>query len=100
MTSARPAIGVVESPAAWLAAELEASTDWWHTFTEAEVGEIHAALEHARAADPDLDLDQLTPDRFPLPTVVDARRGHPAAARRRQGRDDLQRVPGRALPAR
>ena len=49
MTSARPAIGVVEGPAAWLAADLEASTDWWRTFTEAEVGEIHAALEHLGA---------------------------------------------------
>jgi Taurine catabolism dioxygenase TauD, TfdA family len=70
MSSARPAIGAVESPAAWLAAELEASTDWWHPFTDAEVGEIDAALEHARAADPDLDLAELTPDRFPLPTVA------------------------------
>ena len=70
MTSARPAIGAVESPSAWLAAELEASTDWWHVFTDAEVDEIDAALEHARAVDPDLDLAQLTADRFPLPTVA------------------------------
>jgi Taurine catabolism dioxygenase TauD, TfdA family len=70
MTSARPTFGVVESPAAWLAADLEASTDWWHAFTDAEVGEIDAALEHARVADPDLDLAQLTPDRLPLPTVA------------------------------
>lgn len=70
MTSARPAIGVVEGPASWLAADLEASTDWWHTFTDPEIGEVHAALEHARTGDPDLDLARLTPDDFPLPTVA------------------------------
>jgi hypothetical protein len=69
--TARWAPGVVGGPAAWLAAELEASTDWWHTFTEAEVDEIDRALEHARSVHPDrnLDLASLTADEFPLPTV-------------------------------
>jgi hypothetical protein len=64
------AVGAVEGPAAWTAAELEGSTDWWHIFSEAELGEIHAALEHARAADPRLDVARLTSDEFPLPTVA------------------------------
>ncbi|MGH9210529.1 MAG: TauD/TfdA family dioxygenase [Acidimicrobiales bacterium] len=66
----RSAVRAVGGPAAWTADELEGSTDWWHAFTEVELGEIHAALEHARAADPRLDLAHLTPDEFPLPTVA------------------------------
>ena len=69
-TKPRPGIDVVDCPAAWLAAELESTTDWWHTLTEAEVGEIDSALAHARTAAPDLDLTRLTPEEFPLPTVV------------------------------
>jgi Taurine catabolism dioxygenase TauD, TfdA family len=68
--TARPAVGPVGGPAAWLAAELEGSTDWWHTFTDAEIVEIDRALEHARTVDPDLDLARLTADQFPLPTVA------------------------------
>jgi Taurine catabolism dioxygenase TauD, TfdA family len=63
-------VGVVAGPAAWMAAELEQSTDWWHSFTETEREEIDAALEHARQIDPDLDLARLGPDEFPLPTVA------------------------------
>jgi Taurine catabolism dioxygenase TauD, TfdA family len=61
---------MVESPAAWLAADLEATDDWWHTFSAAELEEIDAALEHARSGNPDLDPDSLTADAFPLPTVT------------------------------
>ncbi len=63
-------IGVVESPAAWLAEDLEGSDDWWHSFTDAELDEVHAALEHARDANPELDLARLTPEAFPLPRVT------------------------------
>ena len=70
MTSTRPEIGVVEGPAAWLASDLKASNDWWHQFTDAEIDEIHAALDHARSSDPSFDLAQLTPARFPLPSVA------------------------------
>jgi hypothetical protein len=66
----RWAPGVVGGPAAWLAAELEASTDWWHTFTAEEVDEVDHALEHARTVQPDLDLAGLAPEAFPLPTVT------------------------------
>ena len=62
-------IETVEGPAAWLAADLEGSTDWWHTFTEAELDDFAAALEHARSVEPDLDLDRLGAEAFPLPTV-------------------------------
>ena len=68
------------------------------TFTDSEVVEIHAALEHVRTADPSLALARLTADDFPLPTVaglVDAIRD---ATRRRQGGHDLRRLPGRPLP--
>jgi hypothetical protein len=63
-------IGKVESPAAWLASDLEASTDWWHSFSPDELDDIDAALENARSGNPDLDLDRLTPDSFPLPAVT------------------------------
>jgi Taurine catabolism dioxygenase TauD, TfdA family len=66
----RSAIRAVGGPAAWTAADLEAATDWWHTFGEAEIDDIDAALAHARAADPSLDLARLTPGDFPLPTVA------------------------------
>jgi Taurine catabolism dioxygenase TauD, TfdA family len=59
----------VGGPAAWTAAELEGARDWWHTFGDAELDELHAALDNARAADPALDLARLGPDAFPLPTV-------------------------------
>jgi Taurine catabolism dioxygenase TauD, TfdA family len=62
-------IGVVESPAAWLAEDLESSDDWWHSFTDVELDDVHAALEHARAGNPDLDLARLTPDEFPMPAA-------------------------------
>jgi hypothetical protein len=63
-------IGKVESPAAWLASDLEVSTDWWHSFSPDELDEIDAALENVRSGNPDLDLDRLTPDSFPLPAVT------------------------------
>jgi Taurine catabolism dioxygenase TauD, TfdA family len=66
----RSRIDTAEGPAAWLADELEASDDWWHTFTQDEIVEIEAALDHARAIDPDLTLDQMTVGDFPLPTVA------------------------------
>lgn len=68
--TARSAVGAVGGPAAWRAGELEGSNDWWHTFSDAELDEIHSALDHARAADPRLHLARLTPDVFPLPTVA------------------------------
>jgi hypothetical protein len=63
-------IGKVESPAAWLASDLEASTGWWHQFSGDELDEIDAALERARSGNPDLDLNHVTPDTFPLPAVT------------------------------
>jgi hypothetical protein len=67
--TARSKITPVEGPAAWLAADLESSTDWWHPFTEPELDDFDAALEGVRAVDSALDLDQLSAASFALRTV-------------------------------
>ena len=65
----RSRIDTAEGPPAWQADELEASAEWWHTFTEAEINEIGAALGHACATNADLTLNRLSASDFPLPTV-------------------------------
>jgi TfdA family taurine catabolism dioxygenase TauD len=59
----------VDGPAAWLAADLEASSGWWHTFTAREIEGLDAALRHARAVSEDLDLAVLGAEAFPLGDV-------------------------------
>lgn len=72
----KPAI--VDTPAVWLAAELESSTAWRHTFGPDEIAELDSAISVARNHSPELDLSQLGVDQFPLPTLgrlVDGIRG-------------------------
>lgn len=61
---------IVGTPAVWMAADLQASNDWLHTFTGVELDELDAALGVASAHSPDLDLSVLKPEHFPLPTLT------------------------------
>jgi hypothetical protein len=61
---------IVDTPAVWLAAELEASDRWRHTFQPEELDEIDAAIVEARRRSPDLDLSRLGAEDFPLPTLT------------------------------
>ena len=39
----------VQGPEAWLAADLQNSSDWWSTFSNADLVELDRALQHALA---------------------------------------------------
>lgn len=56
------------SPAAWTGAELGASDEWIHRLTDAEVGELEAALAAVKANG--ISLYAITPEDFPLPTLA------------------------------
>ncbi len=60
----------VDTAAVWMAADLQASDDWLHTFTGNELAELDAALHAARTHSSDLDLSVLLPEHFPLPTLT------------------------------
>ena len=62
--------GMVDTPAVWLAAELESSTAWRHTFDADEIAEIDDAITAARAHSPELDLARLGAEWFPLPGLT------------------------------
>jgi len=61
---------IVDTPAAWLAAELETSTEWRHTFDPEEVAELDAAIAVARDHCPRLEPSRLGAEQFPLPTLT------------------------------
>jgi Taurine catabolism dioxygenase TauD, TfdA family len=61
---------IVENAACWLAADLEAISDWRHAFTAAEIHEIDRALGQAAATHGIDGLARWTADDFPLPTVT------------------------------
>jgi hypothetical protein len=58
---------IIEGPADWRGADLQASTDWIHEFTGDEIAEIENALRAAKARG--ATLNTLTKENFPLPTV-------------------------------
>lgn len=58
----------IHDPAEWRGPELQRRDDWIHRFTPAELAEIEAALQHAKAQGHT--FDTLTPEAFPLPTVA------------------------------
>lgn len=58
----------VESKADWREADLTAAEGWCQRFSDAEIEEIDAALQHARSVNPALDLARFAPADFPLPT--------------------------------
>ena len=60
----------VKSKANWQAVDLAGSDGWSRRFGAAEIEEIDAALRQARATNPTLDLSQLKPADFPLPTFT------------------------------
>jgi hypothetical protein len=61
---------IVDTPAVWLADDLNASTAWRHELSVDEIVEFDAALAAARSHSPELDLALLTPEHFPLPTLT------------------------------
>ncbi len=67
MTSPLPT-APVDSASAWYGSEMAAREDWIRTFSEAEIGELDAAIAHARATGKA--RDELTRSDFPLPTLA------------------------------
>jgi Taurine catabolism dioxygenase TauD, TfdA family len=59
-------LSAVDSPAAWLAADLAADRQWERAFTSAEVATLHDAFNHLCEVNPSLDLATMTADDFPL----------------------------------
>lgn len=60
----------LDGPTVWTAADLQASNDWQHQLTAAEVAELDAALTHAKAANKP--LQDIVAEDFPLPTLTPA----------------------------
>lgn len=60
--------GLVESPADWRGAELAQSDTWIHHLNDAEIGELDAALAHAKAKG--LSGTEVTRGDFPLNGLV------------------------------
>jgi hypothetical protein len=58
----------VECAAAWRGPELAASDDWIHVFSDAEVVELEAALDHVKRNN--IPLHDITREDFPLPTLA------------------------------
>src|SRR6476659_3217786 len=67
MTVTVPVEAPLHVPAAWRGEELARGTDWIHDLTPAEVAEIDAAVEAARARG--LALEDVSRADFPLPTL-------------------------------
>ena len=61
---------IVETPAIWLAADLEASDAWRHTFGPGELAEIDVGVAEARRRNAALDLARLGAGDVPLPTLT------------------------------
>ena len=60
---------LIDGPCVWRAPELRDAPELWsHRLTASEIAELDAALARARAAD--LDVIDLTPDTFPLPSLA------------------------------
>ena len=55
----------IDAPWVWSGREQIGSPDWIWEFTAAELGELSRAGERARG----IDLDAITTDTFPLPTL-------------------------------
>lgn len=48
----------LDSPAAWTVADLQASSDWRYSLTEADVAELEAAVQHALATGKEIHVRQ------------------------------------------
>ena len=60
---------IIEGPCVWRGPELRDAPELWtHRLTSSEIAELDAALERARAAN--LDVIDLTPETFPLPSLA------------------------------
>ena len=62
-----PVLEPIATPDAWTGREMRASTDWIYRLTDADIGELLAALEHARARN--ADMYRWRREDFPLPTL-------------------------------
>jgi len=61
---------IVDNPACWLGAELQARTDWYRPLGRSEIAELRDALRHAEARHGLTDLASWTVADFPLPAVA------------------------------
>ena len=60
---------LIDGPCVWRGPELRAAPELWtHRLTASEIAELDAALARARAAN--LDVIDLTPETFPLPSLA------------------------------
>ena len=58
----------LNGPIAWVGPDMAASDAWLHQLTDAEIAELDAALEVAKASG--LPMEQLSRAQFPLPTMA------------------------------
>ena len=72
----------LQSPAAWKGAELFDRPDWLHELDPAEIDEVRDALARVDAAG--LELEEIDPETFPLPTLSRRRSSTFICSRRRR----------------
>lgn len=63
------ALAPIEGPAAWVGPEIDYRREGLHILSRREIAEIDEALRHLRSLG-EVDFPEITPEKFPLPTLA------------------------------